>query len=217
MTTYKKALIFDFETTGLSAYNDQIIEIGAISLNLVDGRFQIQDELSCLVKASKPLSPKITEITNITDEMLAKEGFTEEEAYKQLRKMYDEDTLLIAYNIQFDLGFLKALFRKFENPSFVILNDILDIMAVYKDRHKYPHRLENAVETYGVEMKSTHRALDDVKATYAVLKALQQEKSNIYHYVNKIGYNAKYGVSGERLPHVKYIAQYGGRLEIENS
>jgi hypothetical protein len=50
-----------------------------------------------------------------------------------------------------------------------------------------------------------------------VLKALQQEKSNIYHYVNKIGYNAKYGVSGERLPHVKYIAQYGGRLEIENS
>lgn len=217
MTTYKKALIFDFETTGLSAYNDQIIEIGALSLNLVDGRFQIQDELSCLVKASKPLSPKITEITNITDEMLAKEGFTEEEAYKQLRKMYDEDTLLIAYNIQFDLGFLKALFRKFENPSFVILNDILDIMAVYKDRHKYPHRLENAVETYGVEMKSTHRALDDVKATYAVLKALQQEKSNIYHYVNKIGYNAKYGVSGERLPHVKYIAQYGGRLEIENS
>lgn len=217
MTTYKKALIFDFETTGLSAYNDQIIEIGALSLNLVDGRFQIQDELSCLVKASKPLSPKITEITNITDEMLAKEGFTEEEAYKQLRKMYDEDTLLIAYNIQFDLGFLKALFRKFENPSFVILNDILDIMAVYKDRHKYPHRLENAVETYGVEMKSTHRALDDVKATYAVLKALQQEKSNIYHYVNKVGYNAKYGVSGERLPHVKYIAQYGGRLEIENS
>ncbi|HHT99421.1 MAG TPA: 3'-5' exonuclease [Acholeplasma sp.] len=217
MTTYKKALIFDFETTGLSAYNDQIIEIGALSLNLVDGRFQIQDELSCLVKASKPLPPKITEITNITDEMLAKEGITEEEAYKQLKKMYDEDTLLIAYNIQFDLGFLKALFRKFENPSFVILNDILDIMAVYKDRHKYPHRLENAVETYGVEMKSTHRALDDVKATYAVLKALQQEKSNIYHYVNKIGYNAKYGVSGERLPHVKYIAQYGGRLEIENS
>lgn len=217
MTTYKKALIFDFETTGLSAYNDQIIEIGALSLNLVDGRFQIQDELSCLVKTSKPLPPKITEITNITDEMLAKEGITEEEAYKQLKKMYDEDTLLIAYNIQFDLGFLKALFRKFENPSFVILNDILDIMAVYKDRHKYPHRLENAVETYGVEMKSTHRALDDVKATYAVLKALQQEKSNIYHYVNKIGYNAKYGVSGERLPHVKYIAQYGGRLEIENS
>lgn len=217
MTTYKKALIFDFETTGLSAYNDQIIEIGALSLNLVDGRFQIQDELSCLVKASKPLSPKITEITNITDEMLAKEGITEEEAYKQLKKMYDKDTLLIAYNIQFDLGFLKALFRKFENPSFIILNDILDIMAVYKDRHKYPHRLENAVETYGVEMKSTHRALDDVKATYAVLKALQQEKSNIYHYVNKIGYNAKYGVSGERLPHVKYIAQYGGRLEIENS
>lgn len=217
MTTYKKALIFDFETTGLSAYNDQIIEIGALSLNLVDGRFQIQDELSCLVKTSKPLPPKITEITNITDEMLAKEGITEEEAYKQLKKMYDKDTLLIAYNIQFDLGFLKALFRKFENPSFIILNDILDIMAVYKDRHKYPHRLENAVETYGVEMKSTHRALDDVKATYAVLKALQQEKSNIYHYVNKIGYNAKYGVSGERLPHVKYIAQYGGRLEIENS
>ena len=50
-----------------------------------------------------------------------------------------------------------------------ITNDVLDVMAVYKDRHPFPHRLESAVEKYQVEVPNTHRALDDVKATVIAL------------------------------------------------
>jgi hypothetical protein len=46
---------------------------------------------------------------------------------------------------------------------------------------------------------------------------MAEEKDNITHYVNKIGYNATYGLSGIKLPHVKYVSQKGGYREIENS
>lgn len=218
MFNHKRVLLFDFETTGLNADYEQIIEIGAILLENQDGNYVITKELSTLVEASKPLDPKIVEITHITDDMLLREGVSEAFAFQQLFEMYhDENTLLIAYNILFDLSFLTALFKKYYKPQFTIKNDILDVMAIYKDRHKFPHRLDNAVLTYQVNVKNTHRALDDIKATYEAMLKMDQELPNVSNYVNKIGYNPKYGVRGNRLPHVQYIAQYGGKREIEQS
>jgi len=218
MLEHQKILLFDFETTGLSAERDQIIEIGAILLEKTEsGQYQVVDELSTLVLADRPLPPKIIEITHITDEMLLRDGITQEEAFHRFFKMYQEDTLLVAYNIQFDLSFLIHFFRKYWDARYQFKNDILDVMAVYKDRHRYPHRLDQAVETYGVEVPNTHRALDDIKATLEALKKMGQELDNLSKYVNVIGYNATYGVSGLKLPHVKYIAQKGGYREIEKS
>jgi DNA polymerase III subunit epsilon len=217
MLTHKHILIFDFETSGLSPKTSQIIELGAILLERKETGYQIKDTLSFLIRCPYPLPEKIVEITHITDEMLASEGINETEAFQQLDAFYDQHALLVAYNIQFDLGFLEALFKKYKGHSFQITNDILDVMAIYKDRQKFPHRLDNAVSLYGIQIPNTHRALDDVKATLEVLKQMTLEKNNISHYVNKIGYNKKYGVSGPRLPHVKYIPQYGGFREIENS
>lgn len=214
MFNHQRVLLFDFETTGLNAMRDQIIEIGAILLEKVNGQYVVTKELQTLVQASHPLSPKIIDITHITDEMLLRDGVSEEEACHQLLDLYQEDTLLIAYNIQFDIGFLTALFRKYWKPNFWIKNDLLDVMAVYKDRYRYPHRLESAVQKYHIAEPNTHRALDDIKATLEVLNRMQQEKPNISCYVNKIGYNQKYGVSGIRLSHVTYVAQYGGQGEI---
>ena len=218
MLQHKKILLFDFETTGLSAESSQIIEIGAILLEKTEsGKYQLINELSTLVLADGPLPSKIVKITHITDEMLLRDGITQEEAFHQFFKMYSEDALLVAYNIQFDLSFLHQMFKRHWNPQYQIKNDILDVMAVYKDRHRFPHRLDQAVETYMVDVPNTHRALDDIKATLAALYKMGQEKDNLDKYVNVIGYNSKYGVSGLRLPHVKYVAQKGGYREIENS
>ena len=216
MFDHDRILLFDFETTGLNPMHDQIIEIGAIVLEKKDGGYVVTNEMQELVMADRPLPPKITDITHITDEMLLREGIPQEEACHKLLDLYqDEKTLLIAYNIQFDIGFLTSLFRKYWNQSFWIKNDLLDVMAVYKDRHSYPHRLESAVATYQVEEPNTHRALDDIKATLEVLKRMNDSKPNIKYYVNKIGFNPKYNLSGIKLPHVTYVAQYGGRGEIE--
>ncbi|PKK93859.1 MAG: 3'-5' exonuclease [Tenericutes bacterium HGW-Tenericutes-6] len=219
MLNHDRILLFDFETTGLNPQFEQIIEIGAIVLEKQsDNTYHLTEELSTLVMCDKPLPQKITDITHITDEMLLREGITQEEAFHLFFKLYqDEKTLLVAYNIQFDLSFLIHYFRRYWNPQFQIKNDILDVMAIYKDRHRYPHRLDQAVATYQVEVPNTHRALDDILATYQALLKMMAEKNNIGKYINVIGYNPTYGVSGLRLPHVRYIAQRGGQREIENS
>ena len=61
---------------------------------------------------------------------------------------------------------MQTLFKRHWNTLFSIKNDVLDVMAIYKDRHRFPHRLDNCVQTYGVDVKNTHRALDDIKATF---------------------------------------------------
>ncbi|HPG43532.1 MAG TPA: 3'-5' exonuclease [Acholeplasmataceae bacterium] len=218
MLQHDRVLLFDFETTGLNGYTEEIIEIGAILLERKNGQLEVTEELSLLVVPSRPLPAKIIEITHITDEMLLRDGVSQQEAFHRLFDLYqDEKTLLIAYNIQFDLLFLQTLFRRHWNQFYTIKNDILDVMAIYKDRHRYPHKLDACVQTYQVEVKNTHRALDDIKATYEALCKMAEEKDNITHYVNKIGYNATYGLSGIKLPHVKYVSQKGGYREIENS
>lgn len=217
MLTHDRILLFDFETTGLDARFEDIIEVGAILLERVQGQYKVVDELSLLVQSSKKLPDKIIEITHITDEMLLRDGVTQEEAFHRFFKLYnDEKTLLIAYNILFDLSFMIEWMKKFNNRQFILKNDILDVMAIYKDRHLFPHRLEAAVKTYDIMEPNTHRALDDIKATLEVLKKMALEKDNVEKYVNTIGYNPKYRVTLQ-FPHVKYIAQRGGQLEIEKS
>ena len=67
--------------------------------------------------------------------------------------MMEGKPLLIAYNIQFDLSFLHFFIRRYFDQNYVVTNDILDVMAIYKDRHKFPHRLDQAVETYQAKCK----------------------------------------------------------------
>lgn len=211
----KNILIFDFETTGINPINDEILEIGAMRLEVVDGKFKVTDELEVILNTNNEISETITKITGITMDMQSELGISQEEGFYLLDNLIDEDTILIAYNIQFDLGFLETFYRKHFNPTFEIKNDCIDVMAIYKDRHRFPHRLESAVLKYEVDSPNTHRALDDVKATYELIKKLQIEKPNLKDYINVIGFNPKYGVNGKKLPHVTYVAQYGGRREIE--
>lgn|SRR5690554_1923773 len=215
MLKHKEILVFDFETTGLSPINDEIIEIGAVKYELVNDSYVQTDELQLILKTDVLISPKITQITGITKEMQDIEGVSQEEGFQRLSALINSDTLLIAYNIQFDLGFLLNFYHKYYSRSYQIENDVLDVMAVYKDRHRFPHRLESAIATYQISIPNSHRALDDTKATFAVLKAMANEKDVIIKFVNVIGFNKKYGVSGPRLPHVTYVAQYGGFGEIE--
>lgn len=216
MLTHDKILLFDFETTGLDARFEEIIEVGAVLLERTSGQYKVIDELSLLVQPHKKLPDKIVEITHITDEMLLRDGVTQEEAFHRFFGMYqDEKTLLIAYNILFDLSFMAEWMKKYHDRHYVLKNDILDVMAIYKDRHLFPHRLEAAVKTYQIQEPNTHRALDDIKATLEVLKRMALEKDNVEKYVNVIGYNPKYRVTFQ-IPYVKYVAQRGGQREIEN-
>lgn len=214
---YEHILIFDFETSGLDPYVNRIIEIGAILLKKTPtGVYKIADELSVLIKQDLPLPAKITEITGITDELLNCEGVSEREAFEKFQRLHQKDSLLAAYNIGFDYAFLNELYRRqFNDDSIFITNDLLDVMAMYKDRHSYPHRLESAVEKYDIINEDAHRALDDARATLKVLAKMVEERDTTEKYINMIGYNPRYGPTKYQAPHVNYVPQYGNRLEIE--
>ena len=80
---------------------------------------------------------------------------------------------------------------------------------MYKDRRPYPHRLFNAIEAYGLtgQVVNSHRAIDDVIATVAVMEAMAAEKDDLECYVNLFGYNPKYGIEGKPIGSVTYKPQ----------
>ena len=86
--------------------------------------------------------------------------------------------MLAAYNAQFDLLFLYAFLQKYGDARLLQDKPKLDLLTVYRDRRAYPHRLCNAIEQYDLQDRVTnsHRAIDDVRATVEVLRAMETER-----------------------------------------
>ncbi len=201
LSKYKQIVVFDIETTGLKATQDDIIDFGAV---VVDGDFNEIDKVNKLVRTQRELSAVIVDLTGITFEMLAEGGINHEELADDIERLFTQDSLIVAYNIQFDIGFVVA-FMKRMRPDYQFQADILDVMAIYKDNHPYPHRLENAAETYGIINENEHRAYDDAVVTLRVMDKMMDEY-DVSAYINCIGFNERYGLSGPRFRHVKYYA-----------
>ena len=118
-------------------------------------------------------------------------------------------TLLLAYNAHFDLSFLFYLLLRSGDPDILRGKDKLDLLTVYRDRRSYPHRLCSAIEAYGLSGKvvNSHRAIDDVLATLAVMEEMEKEKDDLERYVNLFGYNARFGLEGRPISSVTYKPQ----------
>ncbi|MGI5984807.1 MAG: 3'-5' exonuclease [Clostridiales bacterium] len=207
---FDRLIFLDVETSGLNPKHDEIIELGAVSVCQNEGVPFTDKKISMLVRLSegKRLSPEITELTGITQSELDEKGVSKSEICSALIDLFDNGhPLVVAYNAQFDLCFLYYLLDSFGKAKVLKNIKMLDALTVYKDRRDYPHRLENAVAEYALETKSTHRAIDDAVATYALLCAMEKECSDLEHYINLFGYNPKYGVSGPKISSVTYVPQ----------
>ena len=117
--------------------------------------------------------------------------------------------MIIAYNAHFDLSFLYYFLLAHGDVGVLKAPDSLDALSLYKDRRDYPHKLANAIVAYGLQdaVVNSHRAIDDVKATVEVLKAMELECDDLLQYVNLFGYNPKYGVQGKKIRSIQYVPQ----------
>ena len=209
---YDRLFFFDTETTGLRASRDQIIEFASVVVENQDGEPKIAwayDQLLTLYPGTS-IPPNITELTHISNELVAQCGIPKEQVCKDIANMISSpNTLLIAYNANFDLCFTYYLLAAHGDPSILQGKDKLDLLTVYKDRTCYPHRLENAIEFFGLSkmVKNSHRAVDDVKATVEVMKMLELDRNDLLSYVNLFGFNPKYGPPRDRIRSVTYKAQ----------
>jgi DNA polymerase-3 subunit epsilon len=208
---YDRLVLFDTETTGLLYSRDEIIEFAAVVVERVNGVPTVVREYDELVSLSPGgfVPPKIQELTGITTQMIRERGLPKTRICCDIAEMVQGNTLLLAYNAHFDLSFLYYLLLRHGDPSILKGKDKLDLLTVYRDRHSYPHKLCSAIECYGLSGRvvNSHRAVDDVIATVAVMEEMEKERNDLLRYVNLFGYNPKYGIEGKPIGSVTYKPQ----------
>lgn len=208
---YDRLVFFDTETTGLFYSRDEIIEFAAVVVERVDGVPKVIQEYDELVALSPGsfVPAKIEQLTGISTQDLRERGLPKTRICRDITEMIRGNTLLLAYNAHFDLSFLFYMLLRDGDPAILKGKDKLDLLTVYRDRHSYPHKLCNAIAQYGLSGKvvNSHRAVDDVLATVAVMEEMEKEKDDLERYVNLFGYNPKYGIEGKAIGSVTYKPQ----------
>ncbi|RWR14153.1 PolC-type DNA polymerase III [Siminovitchia fortis] len=171
-------IVFDVETTGLSAIYDKIIELAAVKIRGGEevGRFER------FANPHHPLSATTIELTGITDDMV--ENAPEiEEVLHDFHK-WAEDGILVAHNASFDIGFLNAGNQRAGLPK--VENPVIDTLELA--RFLYPefknHRLNTLAKRFDIELVQHHRAIYDAEATgkiFLKLLADARQKDILYH------------------------------------
>ena len=208
---YDRLVILDTETTGLNYSRDEVIEFSAVAVEKGIGSHAIVAEYDQLVSLSPGgfVPPKIEQLTGISTQDLREKGVPKTRVCRDIAELIAGNTLLLAYNAHFDLSFLFYMLLRDGDPKILKGKDKLDLLTVYRDRREFPHKLCSAIEAYGLTGKvvNSHRAIDDVIATVAVMEAMEAERPDLEKYINLFGYNPKYGIDGKAIGSVTYKPQ----------
>lgn len=176
-------VVFDTETTGLSAVYNTIIEIGAVKVK--NGK--VIDQFKMFVDPQEPISRKITEITGITDEMVKGAPLLEEALPKF--KEFIGNAVLAAHNARFDMGFLNMGLKRIGLES--LLNPVIDTVELA--RFLYPkmknYKLNTLCDAFNIELNNHHRAYHDAEATgyllWKMLLDLQEREITNLNEINQ--------------------------------
>jgi DNA polymerase-3 subunit alpha (Gram-positive type) len=151
-------VVLDIETTGLSAENDRITEIGAVKIK--EGK--IADEFSAFVNPGIPIPEHITKLTGITDDMVKDAGNIAEVLPQFLD--FAGSAAIVAHNAMFDMGFIRLNARLI---SLKVANPVLDTLQLC--RQMFPdlgrYKLNLVAKHLGVSLDHHHRAVNDSRAT----------------------------------------------------
>ncbi|WP_233570743.1 DEDD exonuclease domain-containing protein [Nocardiopsis sp. Huas11] len=164
-------VVLDLETTGTSATNARITEVGAVKVR----GGEVLDELSTLVDPGVLIPASITLLTGITQSMVATAPPIEDVLPKVLAFLdADPDTALVAHNAPFDTGFLKAACERqgLEWPGYPVVDTLRLARALLPRGEVRNHKLGTLAAFYGAPTTPNHRALDDARATVSVLHGL---------------------------------------------
>ena len=159
-------LFFDLETTGLDKERDRIIEFAGIKV-FPDKR---QERFETFINPERPIPDEITEITGITNEMVADAPTLQEIISTLIGLVKDAD--LAGHNVQnFDIPMLEAEFKRvgytLPGPEGRAVLDTLEIIKKHEVRTlgwAYTFYLDK-------ELTDAHRSMQDTEATVDILRA----------------------------------------------
>ena len=151
-------VVFDIETTGLKAKFHELIEVAGVKVS--GGR--IVDRFSEFVKPKSPILPHITELTKITNEMVANAN-NDENVLKRFIE-FSKGSVLVAHNANFDVGFLKRYAEIYNIPFDFCYVDTLGLSRKLVTNIKR-HRLDRVAKALGINFEGHHRAINDAEVT----------------------------------------------------
>lgn len=170
-------VVFDVETTGLSTAYDTIIELAAVKIK--DGK--VIDKFERFANPHKPLTAKIIELTHITDDML-RDAPEVDQVVTEFKDFID-DSIVVAHNASFDIGFLYTAYKKAGIQG--VTHPVIDTLELsrFLNPSLKSHRLNTLCKKYGIELTQHHRAIYDTEATgFLLLHLLKEAKERGIQY-----------------------------------
>ena len=177
-------VVFDLETTGIGAKNNEIIEIGAVKV--VDQT--IVDRYSVFVDPQRPIPYKIEQLTGINDSMVKGAKLITEILPEFLA--FCEGCVMVAHNASFDMGFIhqKAKDQGLQT-DFTVVDTVSMSRALLP--HLGKHTLDHVAKELGVSLENHHRAVEDAEATAEIFlrlcKRLEEKQITTLTQLNEFG------------------------------
>lgn len=176
-------VILDTETTGLNPSSDKIIQISAIKYNPSGAP---TDVYNTYLNPGCPIPPRASSINGITDKMVSAAPKAE-----QIRDQFISflgDTLIVGYNVKFDLKFLDNTFNEvFAGREYV------DALEIARERLSMPdYKLGTVASCIGFKPNASfHNALTDCEAVAAILRYIGEDLSHRTRIFNTLSSCAK--------------------------
>ena len=154
-------VVIDTETTGLSPVFDKIIEIGAVRVS--SGK--IVDTFSSLINPGIHIPATISELTGISDEMVANSDCIEIVLPKFME--FCQGAVLVAHNAPFDIEFIRENLKRIGmSEDFTVVDSLNLSRMLLKDNKR--HTLRDVAKALNIPIVNLHRALDDADLTTRV-------------------------------------------------
>lgn len=163
--------VTDIETTGGSIAHGRITEIAIV---LTDGK-KIIDRFSTLVNPQQLIPPNITQLTGITNDMVANAPLFHE-VISQI-DAFTKNAIFVAHNVNFDYGFIRESYNRagerFQRKKLCTVRLSRKIIPDYPS-----YSLGKICHQVGIPLKDRHRALGDADATALLLHLLVKNDRN---------------------------------------
>ena len=167
-------VVLDLETTGGSAADCSITEVGGVKLRGGEclGTYQTLVDPGCAIP------PQITVLTGITQAMVARAPRIETVMPSLLEFL--GDAIVVGHNIRFDVSFLNAALAQQDRPR--LPHRSIDTLALARRllRDEVPNcRLGTLADRLRLDHRPSHRALDDALATADLLHYLLERAGTL--------------------------------------
>lgn len=177
----KHIAFIDVETTGMRAEASDVIELGVMLGEYDENRIiRVADEYCEFQEPFYSISPMITNLTGITDQMVRGKSLDMD----RILSILDRADGIVAHNASFDRGFVSRLL-----PETLDMDWYCSVRQIRWKNYGFENgKLQQLLRAHRIQVENAHRALDDAKNLALLLNSSNpnlQEDTFISYLMNK--------------------------------